>query len=454
MDLISFRCPSCNQGLKAPADKAGRKVRCTKCGTELTIPMSQAPASPPPPNPAPPTAAPFTAPAPKEQADPASYAFLLDPAEEAAKAKTEQPAEKKRAPKIKRRFRMLQEPEQWAKTRLGLGVVLLSVYFWAGAFGLQGLVLILGITQGPEYGGVAEKILVSEDPPEPEPGQPERVSLPGFLVGLISGYSLYAVAKVLLILASALTLAQGGIAFAGYSACQGIPDRYGTQGQVRALMILTITNMALNFIFKLLPLTGILNYALVPWFTPELCILDANTERAMPIHVFWSVSGFWEMLLTILVMSTYYAQPLLLSVLIWSIGLSLREPPVEEAGFGLIEITFGVAFTLLAYYLLSVTGTSPVLLILLRVGFGLWNLFTAILIVRFIMGIGKTRETIFLYVQAAEEEGVVKRLGLDDGEEEDEEEHENEQDEEGDEDEPPRRPSRRSRRFKEDDEDD
>src|SRR5262249_31298978 len=156
-------------------------------------------------------------------------------------------------------------PEQWKKTRLGLGIVQLSIYFWAGAFALQGLVLILGMTQGPEYGSVAEKILVSEDAPDPEPGQPERVHLPGFLVGLVSGYSLYEVGKVLLIIASALTLAQGGIAFSGLSACQGIPDRFGTQGQVRALMILTITNMALNFIFKFLPLTGILNYALVPW---------------------------------------------------------------------------------------------------------------------------------------------------------------------------------------------
>jgi hypothetical protein len=40
MDLITFRCSSCNQGLKVPADKAGRRVKCTKCGTSLTVPAT------------------------------------------------------------------------------------------------------------------------------------------------------------------------------------------------------------------------------------------------------------------------------------------------------------------------------------------------------------------------------------------------------------------------------
>src|SRR5271165_3351091 len=41
MDLISFRCTSCNQSLKIGADKAGRRIKCTKCGTPLTVPHAE-----------------------------------------------------------------------------------------------------------------------------------------------------------------------------------------------------------------------------------------------------------------------------------------------------------------------------------------------------------------------------------------------------------------------------
>src|SRR5207302_9183710 len=40
MDFIAFRCSSCNQGLKIGTDKAGRKIKCSKCGTILTVPRA------------------------------------------------------------------------------------------------------------------------------------------------------------------------------------------------------------------------------------------------------------------------------------------------------------------------------------------------------------------------------------------------------------------------------
>jgi hypothetical protein len=46
MEVITFRCSSCNQGLKVPADTAGRRVKCTKCGTALTIPAASQPNTP------------------------------------------------------------------------------------------------------------------------------------------------------------------------------------------------------------------------------------------------------------------------------------------------------------------------------------------------------------------------------------------------------------------------
>jgi hypothetical protein len=38
MSTITFQCYSCQQTLKVGADKAGRKAKCVKCGTVLTIP--------------------------------------------------------------------------------------------------------------------------------------------------------------------------------------------------------------------------------------------------------------------------------------------------------------------------------------------------------------------------------------------------------------------------------
>src|SRR5262249_50508645 len=37
---ITFQCYSCNQVLKVGADKAGKKAKCIKCGTILTIPVA------------------------------------------------------------------------------------------------------------------------------------------------------------------------------------------------------------------------------------------------------------------------------------------------------------------------------------------------------------------------------------------------------------------------------
>src|SRR5262245_52157308 len=42
MSFITFQCYACNQSLKVGSDKAGRKAKCHKCGTILTIPIASA----------------------------------------------------------------------------------------------------------------------------------------------------------------------------------------------------------------------------------------------------------------------------------------------------------------------------------------------------------------------------------------------------------------------------
>src|SRR6185503_14507644 len=40
MSTITFTCYACNQVLKVGGDKAGKKAKCIKCGTILTIPAA------------------------------------------------------------------------------------------------------------------------------------------------------------------------------------------------------------------------------------------------------------------------------------------------------------------------------------------------------------------------------------------------------------------------------
>jgi hypothetical protein len=55
MDTITFSCYSCGQVLKVGAGTAGKKAKCVKCATILTIPMADAsPAATPAPTPSPP----------------------------------------------------------------------------------------------------------------------------------------------------------------------------------------------------------------------------------------------------------------------------------------------------------------------------------------------------------------------------------------------------------------
>src|ERR1700704_6395879 len=132
MELISFRCTSCNQGMKVGADKAGRRIKCTKCGTPLTIPSPQKEAPPPP---------------MEEEDDKKGYSIATAPdeAEPEAKAKKES---KVKAPPIQRKLKTLPDLDQWEKVKTGLQIISIGVYFWAGALLLLTIAVVLGAFSG------------------------------------------------------------------------------------------------------------------------------------------------------------------------------------------------------------------------------------------------------------------------------------------------------------------
>jgi hypothetical protein len=169
-----------------------------------------------------------------------------------------------------------------------------------------------------------------------------------------------------------------------------------------ALLAVGGLNFILTLVFKLLPAVGAMNYVMVPYALPEVSLVDANINRDPAIWVFRSDSPFWEMIASVLFLCVFYAQPVLIGVFIWSVGLSLREDPVTNQGKSATILALGIAFALLAFHLLTMTGTSSVALIVLRVIYALWLAFTILLLVRLPMAMQSARAILLKYLEGAE----------------------------------------------------
>jgi hypothetical protein len=66
---LNVICPSCGNSLKAPADQAGRRAKCPKCGASITIAGAKREAPPPESKPAAPAKQSSTDPSPPKSAD-------------------------------------------------------------------------------------------------------------------------------------------------------------------------------------------------------------------------------------------------------------------------------------------------------------------------------------------------------------------------------------------------
>jgi hypothetical protein len=371
MELITFRCPACRTVLKVRPDKAGRKAKC-KCGAQLTIPMvseelteaDSAPAAPPKPAPAPVA----------DEEDATAYGMedLIAPTPEVEVEHKETKEEdvaaiatfqaKEAEARRKRRAAMRRasmDPVKWEKIRVGILLVLIATCFWIGAIALHRLIIVIGLFSGPEYASVADLGL-------------DKAS---FVIGISAGSSLVDVGVWLARIAQIFILLAGLIGVAGYAVCLAVPPRYGTHGLAISVLALGGINLVLQLVFKLLPLTGVIPYTMVPLVAPEIAMLVANTERLEPLHVFWSHAPFWEMFAALIIQMLFYAEPVLFALFLRAVALSVKDHWLQTTADAFILLVLGTAFGLLAYYLLSVTGTSEVLGWVLRVIYSLWTAF-------------------------------------------------------------------------------
>jgi hypothetical protein len=407
METITFRCSSCSQVLKVAADKAGRRVKCARCGVDLTIPAasenkpgakSEKTAATSPPRPAPPsdedeeygggTYGLLDKPTVEEEEPPRRGrkdrrpsrseeeeegdtvdAAFADEDEDEEDFEDEDEDEDEDRPRRKRRRGkpITVEPEKWHKVQLGLLLVFISICLLLTAKVLQWIVVLLGLFSGQEYTPQALKYLEHTNSPENNLPTEQKFDLPNFAVALVAGMDGEEAGKILLIVASVLLLCQGLVAAGGYGICMGVQNRYGTRNLAIAVLSVSVFNLIMAFIFKFLPLVGAMNYTLLPYVVPELPMLNANIDRLEPIHIYWSGLPTLEIFFAILLICLSHAELILFPVFLRACAYFFKDEKQEETALALVRLGLGVTFVEVAYQMLSAAGSSEVLLWVLRV---------------------------------------------------------------------------------------
>ncbi len=161
MAVITFACYACNQVLQVGADKAGRKAKCSQCGTILTVPalaqnvlpvaeaIAPTPAAPPPLHPSPPTAG--------------GVAHGLDEVEVVEEPASRRLDDFEAGPPRRRQSEYYdvrrRPPSKWHKVKLGFLLVFIGMCVLAGAFGFTLLGwLLVNAGAGAMVGAVLVRI--------------------------------------------------------------------------------------------------------------------------------------------------------------------------------------------------------------------------------------------------------------------------------------------------------
>lgn len=378
------------------------------------------PAAPPPPKPAEPTEpeeeiklaeAPVTAPAVEEpksskysmgdEGD-AAYGVFTDPEleerrkklaeEEEAAKKQKKKKNKQDLPDVTRKIKAIADADSWAMVRLGMLAVFAGVWVWLACHLLQGGYVLLGSVEFPEYASLIGRNLEARGDEElPPVGRGWDVDELQIYLGMVTGRDFLTFAHVCLTIASLLYFVQAILWALGYACCLPVPRRFGMFGIVLVLLGLAIFNMLMMLIFKLLPVTGVHGYVLVPYVVPEIVLTEYNMERMVPIHILWSGSPFWENVLNLVLKFLFYLEPTMLSIFVWYAGTAIKDETVEQGGMGRVQMSLGTFFILVAFHLLSLAGASPPLVYLLRVLYALWYFFLIIYMLQLAMLLLKFR---------------------------------------------------------------
>jgi hypothetical protein len=444
MEAIIVRCKMCKHTMKFSPQKAGKRAKCPKCDTIVLIQaeeeVQKKEASPTP------ELAPEAPPAPKpatndeEEDAEGAYGVFLDPEIEERQKKLREAEEakgkkkdRKKLPKVGRKIKAIPDARSWNFVRLGMLFIFIGTWIWLACHIMQGTYVILGVVEFPEYAHlIGRNLEMRNDEGFPEIGRGWDLDWVEVYLGMIVGRDFASYARFCLTLSSFLFYVQALLWAAGYLCCLPVPRRFGMFGQIIAAGVFSVINTIFNFFLKFLPVIGVHGYVLIPFLFPEISMTEYNMERMVPIHVLWSGAPFWESVFNLILKFMVYLEPAFVSMFIWSAGIAIKDENIEQGGKGRTQMALGTYFIMVVFHLMSLTGASPVMVMVMRVVYTLWYFFVVIFLLQYAMLIMKFRAVLYDKIhprfELEEEEKV-------DDEEEDDEDDEDDEDEDDDEEE-------------------
>jgi hypothetical protein len=187
-----------------------------------------------------------------------------------------------------------------------------------------------------------------------------------FLAALASGADSIDLGLWLCRGAQFLALIAGLTLITGYVICLAVPDRFGTRGIVKALIVLGSVNILLGLVFRMLPYFGAMDYTIIPVAAPEVAFNNANIDRIVPISLLLSSLPFLDYFLAFLILLSLFAEPILFCVFLRAVAKSMKDEDLDIQTQGLVRLGLGTSFIFLFFLMTSMAGTSEVLLWALR----------------------------------------------------------------------------------------
>jgi hypothetical protein len=395
MEVIKFSC-ACGHAMKFAADKAGRKAKCPKCTAIITVPKGDQANGP--------------AGAPKnDDDDDGAYGIIVDKELEERRRQIEEAellrqkeARRKKAPKIVKKFKSLPDAELWEKVHFGLLFLFLGGCVWAFTHLLLGMWVGLGTVERSDYSKMVTELIERDmarrvernEPAIPDDGHFWDFSQFHLLVAIPAGRGFVGFAKFCIIVSLILFPIQSILWMVGYILCLPVPRHHGALGTLILLMILNVVNLLFFLFFKLLPITGLYRFYLIPYLFPEIMYTEYNMERVYPLFMLLSGSPFWESILSMFLQFIQYLEPVVGAIFVWSCTTTLKATRVEEKAEGVTKIGLAQYSIWLAYLMIALCGTTPVLISVLRVLYILWYSALMMFIIRYALLMWRGRELI------------------------------------------------------------
>jgi hypothetical protein len=280
---------------------------------------------------------------------------------------------------------------------MGIMLVTIGMGLWFVSLGLRKLPLLTGLVASDDYSVAAASELV--DPAAPAvAGQMPYLYRAHFFLSVVGGSQFAELLVWLYRFAVLLSLLQLLAAGVGFFLCLSVPPRFGTRQLAIAALGLTGLNLLVTFFFMFVPSLEIISFMMPQLTVPEVCMITANSERMSPIHVTWAAAPFLEGFLSILFTLTILAEPIVFCIFLRSSARSLKDVEMEKTASGLVRLGLGVCFIQVAYFLLSNSGTSEVVIIGLKFSYYLGLGFYIGFLVKYVRFLFDARRRIYIAI--------------------------------------------------------